>query len=50
MIEDEGEEEQGRGRGSICPRVGLPLDRGKTHIAHKKITVYKRAKGNPMLG
>lgn len=45
------EEREGKGTNErvrgICPR-GLPLDREDTDMAHRKITLYKGTRGNPV--
>ena len=44
----------GRGGRNIFPKVeqdkGLPLEREKTDMAHRKMVVYKGRRRNPVLG
>lgn len=48
-IEDKGEGKgTGRGRRGICPEdKGLPLNRGKTDVAHRQIAVNEGKRGTP---
>lgn len=50
-IEDEGNQEGNKGKGAgFLSRRRLPLDRGKTDVAHRKIAVYKGNQGDHQEG
>lgn len=50
-IENEGNQEGNKGKGQgLLSQRRLPLDRGETDMAHKKIAVYKGNRGSHQEG